>query len=791
MTDLFSQDAAHLLKFGVGQRAGRKEDRTLLQGRGRYTDDLNLPNQAYAAVVRSDYAHGEIRSISTEDAAAMPGVLGIFTGADMAAAGCQPMPDGVSVTNHDGSPMRWSAWRAMPADRVRHVGEPIAFVVAETARQARDAAEAVFADIDPLPAVTEADEAMKSGAPRIHPDIPGNLAVHYRTGDSDKVAAAFAAAAHTTRLEIANNRIIVNPMEPRSALGDYDSASSRFTLSTGTQGVFVTRGQAAVALGVAPDRLRVLTARVGGSFGMKAHPFPEDICVLFAARELGRPVKWTDTRSNSFVSDSHGRAHEMTAELALDSDGRFLAIRISGRGNVGAYLTQGGIIPATINITKNTSSVYRTPLIEVDTKCVYTNTTPVGAYRGNGRPEANYYIERLIDTAAAEMGIEPVELRRRNHIRNDEMPYSTASGLTYDSGNFPRILDEVIRLSDYDGYEKRRAESQARGKLRGRGVGQFLEVTGIPNGEMGGIRFEPDGSVTIVTGTMDNGQGHSSTYAQVVVSTLGIPFEKIRLLQGDSDELVTGAGSGGSRSLMASGTAFVKASAKVIEQGKVAASYVLEAAVSDIQFERGEFSIVGTNRKIGILELAATLKTRAGLPSDAPRTLDAEVVFNEGLSTFPNGCHVAEVEIDPDTGVAEVVRYTTADDFGNIVNPTLVEGQLHGGIAQGIGQALHERVVYDDTGQLLSGSFMDYALPRASDMPDFGLANFPDPARTNPLGVKGCGEAGCSGALCSVMNAVVNALAPVGIRHINMPATPERIWNAIEAAKNGSQGERP
>ena len=430
-------------------------------------------------------------------------------------------------------------------------------------------------------------------------------------------------------------------------------------------------------------------------------------------------------------------------------------------------------------------SVYRTPAIAIETKALFTNTTPVGAYRGNGRPEANYYVERVVNVAAAEMGIDPVEIRRRNHIKPEDLPYAAPSGLTYDSGDFPKVLETAIELSDWYGFGARKAESAARGRLRGRGVGQFLEVTGVPTEEMGGIRFEADGTVTILTGTMDNGQGHHAAFAQVIVSMLSIPYDKIRLNQSDSDQLIAGAGSGGSRSLMASGSAFVQASVEVIDKGRKAAAHILEAAEGDIVFSRGDFTIAGTNRKIGILELAAELRQRKNLPPGTADSLDAALVFRGGTPTFPNGCHVAEVEIDPETGIAQVVRYTSVGDFGNIVNPTLVEGQVHGGIVQGIGQALYERTVYDEAGQLLTGSFMDYAMPRASDVPSFALASQPSPALTNALGVKGCGEAGCAGALGSVMNAVVDALSPYGIRHIDMPATPERIWNAIQAAQDG------
>ena len=542
------------------------------------------------------------------------------------------------------------------------------------------------------------------------------------------------------------------------------------------------RGMAAQVLGVEQAQVRVVTGNIGGSFGMKATVYAEYVCALHAARALGRPVKWTDERSTSFVSDSHGRDHQITAELALDADGQFLAVRLTSFGNMGAFLANVGPMPSTLNAVKNVQNVYRTPLIEVSTKCVFTNTSHVSAYRGAGRPEGNYYMERLIDTAAAQMKIDRLELRRRNHIKPRQIPFKTASGMTYDSGDFPAVLKQAVEAADARNFGRRKRESRKRGKLRGIGIGSFLEVTAPPSKEMGGIIFEPDGGVTLLTGTMDFGMGHASPFAQVLTEKLGIPFDKIRLVQGDSDRLVLGGGSGGSKSIMSSGTAIVEAAAKVIEQGRQIASHVLEASAADIEFKHGRFVIAGTDRAIGIMDLAEQIRGGLKLPEGVPATLDVRHISEGAAATFPNGCHVAEVEIDPDTGVIAVVKYSSVNDFGTVINPMIVEGQLHGGAVQGIGQALMEMTVYDSEGQFLTGSYMDYALPRASDVPSFAVAAHPMPTKTNPLGVKGCGEAGCAGALTSVMNAVVDALSEYGIAHIDMPATPFRVWQAIHAA---------
>ena len=769
----------NLMKFGIGQPVPRQEDPTLLRGEGRYTDDLSLPNQAWCVMVRSQMAHGVIKGIDTTEAKGMPGVLGVWTGADLDAAGYGPLKTLIPVPNRDGSPMKTPVRHSLATEKVRFVGDPVAFVVAETLAQAKDAAEAVLLDIDALPAVTDCREAAQPGAPVLFDEAPGNICLDFLYGDSAKVAEAFAQAAHVTRLRLVSNRIVVCAMEPRSALAEYDAEGDRYILRCGNQGAFGLKHQMADLLKIKPPQMRILTGNVGGSFGMKGSPYPEYAGLFHAAKLLGRPVKWTDERSGSFLSDQHGRDHDFDGELALDKDGRFLAVRLTGFANVGAYLANVGPLMGSMGVSRNLAAIYRTPLIEVATKVTFTNTSPVGAYRGAGRPEANYFMERMIETAAREMGIDAVEMRKRNHIKPEEMPFKTASGTTYDSGEFTALLDKTLAVADVAGFEKRKAESKARGKLRGMGIGDFLEVTAPPTKEMGGIRFEPNGDVSIITGTLDYGQGHWSAFAQVLTEKLGVPFHKIKLIQGDSDLLIAGGGTGGSKSIMASGAAIVEASDKVIDKGKQIAGVALEASPVDIEFKLGQFTIVGTDRGVGIMELAE--KLRAGsltLPEGVPDTLDVSHVHEAAPSAFPNGAHVAEVEIDPDTGWVEVVKYTMVSDFGTVINPMLVEGQSHGGVVQGIGQALFERTVYSEDGQFLTGSFTDYALPRAGDMPSFQMDYHSVPAKTNVLGAKGCGEAGCAGSLPAVMNAISDAR---GGKHVNMPATPERVWEALNS----------
>jgi carbon-monoxide dehydrogenase large subunit len=776
------QNAIALQKFGVGQPVRRKEDDTLVRGKGKYTDDFNLPGQAYAWIVRSSHAHGIIRGIDTSAAKTMPGVLGVWTGADLAAANYNPFTCGLPLKNRDGSPLLQTNRRALMNDKVRFVGDPIAFVVAETLAQARDAAEAVALDIDPLPAVTNAAEAVKPGAPQLYDHIPHNVALDFHYGDTARIDAAFGSAAHVTKLDVINNRVAVVSMEPRVALAHYDRASERYTLQVPTQGVAGNKATLAKILNVPAEKVRILTANVGGSFGMKNLNYPEYTCILHATKQLGRPVKWTDERSTSFLSDSHGRAQIMHAELALDAEGKFLAVRLSGYGNLGAYITGVAPGPLSLNTAKNLASVYRTPLLSVDIKTVLTNTTLMGAYRGAGRPEANYYMERLIDRAADEMGISRLTLRKRNFIKPAQLPFAAASGVTYDSGDFGGVFNKALEISDYANFAKRKKESRKHGKLRGIAIGSYLEVTAPPSGELGKITFEPDGSVKLTTGTLDYGQGHATTFAQVLSAQLGVPFEKITLEQGDSDLVRFGNGTGGSRSITATGKAIVESSALVIAKGKQAAAHLMEAAEGDIEFESGRFTIAGTDRSIGIMELAERLR-EGKMPEGVPSSLDVDHNTTDTPSTFPNGCHVAEVEIDPETGVTRVVRYTGVNDFGTIVNPMIVAGQLHGGVAQGIGQALMEEVSYDESGQPITGSFMDYAMPRAEDIPLMEVGDHPSPAKSNPLGTKGCGEAGCAGSMVCIVNAVIDALSDYGITRLDMPLTPERVWRAIVDAK--------
>jgi carbon-monoxide dehydrogenase large subunit len=768
------------LKFGIGQPVPRQEDPKLLKGQGRYTDDLSLPGRLHAYVLRSPYAHAILKAIDISAARAAPGVRLIVTADDLGDYG--ELICAMPLKSIDSTPLRTTRRKMLAKDRLRFVGDPIAVIVAETKAQAKDAVEMIFLDAETLPAATTASAAAAPSAAQLYDDIPGNQVLDFRFGDAGRVAEAFARAAHVQKLSIRNNRIVVAAMEPRSAIGEYEPETGRFVLRVGCQGVFGMRNQLADnVLKVPRNKVRVLTGNVGGSFGMKSGVYPEYLPLLHAAKVLGRPVKWTDERSGSFQSDAHGRDHEVEAELALDAEGRFLAVRLTSFANMGAYLTHVGPNMSTGNYSKNIQANYATPLLEVHTRCILTNSVPITAYRGAGRPEANYYMERLIEEAARAMGKSSIELRKLNHIKPEQMPYSAASGSIYDGGEFSAILDKALAAADFAGFESRRAAAKQGGLLRGIGIGNFLECTAPPQKEQGGIRFDEDGTVTIVTGTLDYGQGHWSPFAQVLHQHLGVPFGSIRLLQGDSDELIAGGGTGGSKSMMASGGAIVEASQLVIEKGRKAAAHVMETAIADIEFEGGVFTVAGTDRRIGIMELAAKLRDMPK-SEDLPETLNVTHVFDQAPMAFPNGCHVAEVEIDPDVGTVKFVNYVAVNDFGVIVNPLMVQGQAHGGIVQGIGQAIHEYVAFSEDGQLLSGSFQDYGLPRAQDVPGFKFASHPVPCKTNPLGAKGCGEAGCAGSLPAVMNAIVDALRPLGVTHIDMPATPERIWRAIQAA---------
>ena len=782
MDDRSVETALSLNKLGVGQPVPRSEDPTLVRGAGYYADDVSRPGQVYAVIVRSVVAHGNIRGIDTAAAKAMPGVIAVYTAADLTDYG--PLKSTLPLKNRDGSPIRYTPRPALSGDKVRYVGDAVACVIAETVAQAKDAAEAVVLDLEPLPAVLTPADAVKHGAPLLFDAVPNNIALDYHYGDTAKVAEAFAKAKHVTRLTTSNQRMVVNAMEPRAAIGEYDTASGKWTLYSTSQGVFGMKTSLMDILGAPADKVRVITGQVGGSFGMKAAVYPEYVCILHGARMLGRPVKWTDERSGSFLSDHHGRAQDMTMEMAFDENAHILAIRLTGYGNMGGYLAQFGPLLSTGNQVKNIASVYRTPLIEVDVKCVFTNTVFVSAYRGAGRPEGNYYVERTLDLAAAELGIDRIELRRRNMIRKSDLPFKAASDVTYDVGDFQGVLKQALEMADYRGLKKRKRESKKRGVLRGFGVGCYLEVTAGGGKELGSIHFEEGDTVTIIAGSMDFGTGHATTYAQIVSDKLGIPFDRIRLVEGDSDRMSYGGGSGGSRSVMFTGTALVETAALVIEKGKQVASHVLEASVSDIDFKAGRFVIAGTDRSIGLLELAARLRRGFKLPEGVPTSLDVDHVGNDPVPfAFPNGCHIAEVEVDPQTGAAQVVKYSAVNDLGTVINPLVVAGQIQGGVMQGLGQALLEQAVYDDAGQLVTGSFMDYAMPRAYNVPMIEVASHPVPTKSNPLGVKGCGEAGTSGGLPAVANAVIDALSEYGILHLEMPMTPSRIWRAIEDAK--------
>ena len=764
--------------YAVSQPVTRTEDPRLLRGDGLYTDDRNLTGQAYAVFVRSPVAHGDIKAINIDAAKAAPGVLAVYTHADIDAAGYTTLPMNLPLKGRGGSDLLKPARPILAKGRVRHVGQPVVAVIAETLAQARDGAELVELDIDTLPVNIDLAAGVTAGALQIHEDVPGNVCVDYQVGDAEATAAAFDGAAHVTRLRLQNNHIFVSAMEPRAFIAAWDADSERYTVHTGCQGVFGMRNMLAAIVQIEPAQMRLVTDEVGGSFGMKAMPYNEYPVVLLAAKALGRPVRWTADRSESMLSDHMGRGSLFDAELALDADGKFLAARVHGLANMGGYLTATGPLAQTVNVGKNLPCMYLTPAVDVNMKCVFTNTNYVGAYRGAGRPEGNYVMERLVDAAAREMGIDPIEIRRRNLVPPEAMPFTAATGQVYDSGDFAPMFDKVVAASDWTGFAGRKAASEAAGLKRGLGICAYLEVTAPAGKEMGGLRFGDDGRVTIVSGTLDYGQGHRSTFAQILSARMGIPFDRIDLLQGDSDELIVGGGTGGSRSVIAEAGALYETAAEVIEKGRAVAGHVLEAAIEDVEFADGEFRIAGTDRSVGIFELATRARDLGGADG-LPETLDTELVHNTAPSSFPNGVHVCEVEIDPETGATRVDRYTVVDDFGTIVNPLLAEGQVHGGVVQGIGQALMEHIVYDDDGQLLTGSYMDYQLPRAIEIPDIVFDDHPVPATTNVIGAKGAGEAGCSGALPAVMNAVVDALAEYGVSNIDMPATPHRVWQAI------------
>ena len=764
-------------KFGISQPVLRREDPRLLTGRGRFTDDIVLPNLAYAHVLRSPHAHARIESVKVAEALAAPGVLAVITGAEIEAAGlgsiaCLSIPKvkpGTEFLPRD-QPL-------LATDKARLVGDAVAFIVAESLAEARDAAELVEVDYAPLPAATACDAAAQPGAPQVWGDVPNNIAFDWETGDRAATDAAFARAAQIVTLDLVNNRVVQNAIETRGAVGFLENG--RLTLQTGTQMPNRMKRQLADVLKLPAEQIRVLVEDVGGGFGGKNVLYPEQALVLYAARKLGRPVKWVSERAEAFVSDFHGRDNISHAEMALDGDGRFLAIRVRSYANIGAYCSTGGTIsPTSVVMLPGT---YATPTVHVEVKGVYTNTVPTEAYRGAGRPEITYLLERLIDKAAAEIGIDRVELRRRNLIPPDAFPYTTPTGLTYDFCDFAAAMDEALRQSDWAGLPARRAQAEKQGKLRGVGMSNYVERCGGGGGlsESAKLRFEPDGTVLLMIGSQSNGQGHQTAYSQIISERLGLPFENIQVIQGDTDRVETGLGTGGSWSIPMGGGAVTLAADRIIEKARRLAAHRLEAAEADIEFDAGSFRVAGTDLSVSLEEIVRASFDPARLPPGEQPGLEGEERYKPENYTFPFGCHICEVEIDRESGAVELVRYTAVHDFGVPLNPLLLAGQVHGGVTQGIGQAMLENTVYDDRGQLLTGTYNDYCLPRADDLPAFELVLKETPAPNNPLGIKGCGEAGATGSPPAVINAVVDALSPLGIRHVDMPATPQKIWEAI------------
>ena len=769
-------------KFGLAQPVRRVEDPRLLKGMGRYTDDIVLPGMLHGIVPRSPHAAAKILSIDTTAAKSAPGVHAIYTAADLTEAGLGTLPCAAPVQNKDGSDMASPPHPVLAGDAVHHIGDPVAFIVAGTAEQARDAAELIRVDYDILPSATDLAVAMNQRVPAVWPDVKNNTVFDWEIGDKAATDAEFANAAHVTTLTVVNNRIVVASMEARAAIADFDQATGRWTLYANTQGGWLVKNLIGPLFNEDPEKFRVVTPDVGGGFGMKLFLYAEHVLTCFAARALGRPVKWAADRTEAFLCDTQGRDNITTGELAIDAGGKFLALRTRNISNMGAYLSTFAPYIPTYAGTSVLSSVYGFKAIYANILGVFTNTMPVDAYRGAGRPEANYLVERLVDAAARELKIDRIELRRRNMVPPSAMPHSTPVGKTYDSGDFQLVLDAALTKMDYAGFASRRAAAAVRGKRRGLGLAYYLEATGGDPTERAEIKFADDGFVDVYVGTQSTGQGHETAYVQLTANRLGIDGEKIRVRQGDTDTIPVGGGTGGARSLYSEGQAIVKTADSVIEKGKQAAAEALEAAVADIVFTDGSFAITGTDRAIDIISLAATQRRKAAAGQTAV-TLDTAEVAAIDNHTFPNGCHMAEVEIDPETGVTTVVRYIVCDDFGTTVNPLIVRGQVAGGVAQGLGQAILEHTVFDpDSGQLLSGSFMDYALPRADDLPDVEVDLLEIPCATNPLGVKGAGEAGAVGSPPALINAIIDALSVDGVTSIDMPATSERVWRALAAA---------
>jgi len=779
----------------IGTPVRRREDYRFLTGQGSYTDDINRPGQLYAFILRSPHASARIAGLDTAAAAKAPGVAAIYTGKDLADAGVGGLPCGWQIRSKDGSPMHEPPHPVLALDRVRHVGDPVAVVIADTLGHARDAAELVRVNYTTEPSVTNAAEALKPGAPLVFAEVPGNVCYDWALGDLAAVDAALKSAARVVKLDLINNRLVPNAMEPRAAIGDFDRATGEHTLYTTSQNPHVIRLlMGAFVLHIPEAKLRVVAPDVGGGFGSKIYHYAEEAIVTWAAAKLKKPVKWTADRVESFMSDAHGRDHATHVELGLDVQNKFVALKVSTIANMGAYLSTFATCIPTYLYGTLLAGTYTTPVIYVETKAVFTNTVPVDAYRGAGRPEATFLLERIVDLAADELGVDPAELRRKNFIPADAFPYQTPVALQYDSGDYFSTLDLATKAADYAGFEVRRAEAARRGKLRGIGIATYIEACGIaPSAVVGSlgaraglfeaaaVRVHPTGSVTILTGSHSHGQGHETTFAQLVADGLGIPMESIEIVHGDSAKIPYGMGTYGSRSLAVGGTAIIKAMDKIIAKGKKIAAHLLEAAEADIEFKDGNFSVAGTDRSKSFGEIALTAYVPHNFPHEELEPgLDETAFYDPKNFTFPSGAYVAEVEIDPDTGTLEICSFNASDDFGRIINPMIVAGQVHGGLAQGIGQALLENCVYDKTtGQLLTASYNDYAMPRADNLPNFALSTHATLCTHNPLGVKGCGEAGAIGAPAAISNAIVDALKGYGVKHVEMPATPEKLWRAI------------
>ena len=770
-------------EFALGQPVPRFEDPRLLRGGGRYVDDMVLPHMAFGHVLRSSHAHARIRSIDTSTAKAAPGVLAVLTGADWEASGWGDLPTASGNRRRHGSPAYRPRYPALVKDRVRWVGDYVAFVIAATRDQAADAAELIAVDYDPLPAVVSTAEALEPDAPRVWDDSPDNASFTYLEGDKAAADAAFARAAQVVRHKFVINRVTAATMEPRGCIGDYNAAADHYTIYTTLQRTHGYRSELAQQILKVPEsKVRVVAGDIGGSFGMKSAIYNEVALVLFASKLIGRPVKWTSTRSEAFLADAQARDNVTEAELALDRDGHFLGLRVNTTAAVGAYPQAGS--NAFVNNLGTLAGVYRTPAVYADVTAVYTNTNPMRAYRGNGRPEAGYVIERMVDLAAEELGIDRIELRRRNMIPPEEMPFKSGLTFTYDCGEFEKGLEMALELADFAGFEHRRAEARGRGKLRGFGISNTIERAAAGGFEAAEIRFDRGGTVTLLSGSITQGQGHETVYKQLLCDRLGIHPDQVHYVQGDTDKVAIGEGTGGSRTAALGGSAVHLATERIVTKARVIAAAMLGGDPDEVRFEDGLFSAPRSNRTLTIGEIAKESLDSRNLPEGMDLGLIAGATFSCKEQNFPNGCHICELEIDAETGEVEILRYSVVDDVGTVLNPLLLEGQICGGIAQGVGQVLMEDIRFDPaSGQLLTGSFMDYAMPRASDLSAIHCDSNPVPTNTNPLGVKGAGEAGNVGALPAVANALVDALSPLGIRHIQMPATPERLWRAIREAR--------